>query len=198
MLSEQGLFRLFDADQMEALNCPAGKWTDQQRNHYAIQHETAATLCWALGMTGELTRPDEISPVHLLSPMYSALIANSGEFFEFATLRPREELETTRDVLMLWCARGNMAVAQYRGLPIPDDLGSWSAAAAQLTEYATELKFIRPIDNDFPVASKAFRELSELDSTELLAAVSKRYETLCWLTGQTPAWDQVVHKTAVN
>lgn len=189
ILLDGPVFAMCTSEEREALSAPAGSWDDRTRQQFAIQHEVAATLAWALGVMNQLTAAGAISNVHDLSPIYVKVLTQAQTFLDAAALRGAGELELARDTLTLWCARGQLQIGLKKNLPVPAGHPTWEAAIRQLTSYASELGIARGSD-DFLVGKRLYRDLTELESVELYSGLAKRYETLCWLTGVKPVWEQ--------
>lgn len=186
----------FPPAERDALVCGAGLWEEQQHKKFAIEHEVAATLLWALQMLDALPPPFAVAPGDLTG-VYQRQLRVPGDFVAGARLRSAAQLELARDTLMLWCARGQMYLARsHTATATPLGYSTWDEAIAALVGQAAELKVIRPLQGDFPAGNQPYRELSPNEAAERYSTVAKRYETLCWLTGARPVWEQAADDKA--
>ena len=172
-LEEDGLATGLSARERALLGDPLEEWSDEQRIAAASRGESLGVLLWTLSIVGEVPPWDEPFDAVELAPLGDSL----EELLERSQLRPRDEIERARDLADLWQWR---ATAAGRDL---DVLGGTARAAFDAGDIPA------PIDGDFPLFGKAYRNL-DLDEAALAASIAaERRHALAWLCGQSADWD---------
>ena len=173
-LEEDGLATGLSARERALLGDPLEEWSDEQRITAASRGESLGVLLWTLSIVGEVPPWDEPFDAVELAPLGDSL----EELLERSQLRPRDEIERARDLADLWQWR---ATAAGRDL---DVLGGTARAAFDAGDIPA------PIDGDFPLFGKAYRDL-DLDEAALAASIAaERRHALAWLCGQSADWDR--------
>ena len=174
-LHEDGLSVGLSSRERALLQHPLEEWSEEQRLGAASRGESLGVLLWTLSIVEELPPWDEPFDAVELAPLGDSL----EELLERSQLRGRDEIERARDLAELWQWR---ATAAGRDL---DVLGGTARAAFDAGDIG------EPIDGDFPVFDKAYRDL-DADETALAASIAaERRHALAWLCGQVADWDLV-------
>jgi hypothetical protein len=162
-------------------------WTPREALAASWRNEALGVLLWALGAFDELP-PYDVRFEQL--PSRVPLLVPTADFRHGAALRPPEELERARSDAKLWHWRartgqlGERDHAQVAGV----DADSIARLAIRAHE---EGSIPAPIDGDFPVFGKAYRELDAEQAGELASAALERHYALNWLCGRAADWDKV-------
>ena len=152
---------------------PLEEWSDEQRIGAAGRAESLGVLLWALSVLEEMPPWDEPFDSVEEAPLGETV----DELLERSSLRAREEIERARDIAELWLWR---AAASARDL---DVVGGTARAAFDAGDIPA------PIDGDFPVFEKAYRDLSEDEAMLTRSIAAERRQALAWLCGQAGDWD---------
>lgn len=172
-LYEDGLAVGLSSRERTLLGHPLEEWSEDQRVAASSRGESLGLLLWALSIVAELPPWDEPFDAVELAPLGDSL----EELVERSQLRAKDEIERARDLAELWQWR---ATAAGRDL---DVLGGTARAAFDAGDIS------EPIDGDFPVFDKAYRDL-DADETALAASIAaERRHALAWLCGHAADWD---------
>lgn len=182
LLLNTGFFAEMDGRDKDALAAPVGTWDDATLSSYGIETVKAATLAWTLKETKDIdTSVDEGVR------QYLKLMADAPGFLKRAKLREMSELRAVRDILLPWCARAELYKSEFVDKAPAAPGHSWSELVEELANHAAAIGAINaPLEADFPLGNRPYRELSQQEWSIHRETILARYEILCWLTGTTP------------
>jgi hypothetical protein len=171
--------------------------TERQQVDASWRMEAVQTLMWALGMLPDLPPYDTMASLDLLKQIPSRDVA---VFIQSARLRDQAELDQARNTAEFWHWRSRTRELIERGDALPDDP---KMKAAGFHSYDDIVRFsarngaqegtIPPcVAEDFPAKGKAYRDLTELEWSEVRSITSERHFALNWLCGYAPGnkWDE--------
>lgn len=150
--------------------------------------ESVAVLAWAAGLTDQLPTYELPSPpaeiLALIPEPWDKVEPFRGEL----DLRSEDEVAAARDQAELW---------QWRGQILTAEDGQSLAATPEMRQIIREVAadsaraglFERSIGNDFPVAGRPYRNLTEDERALLTDLASERLRALNWLCGFGASWD---------
>lgn len=172
-LHEDDVIAGFSPDEQQLLAHPIEEWTDEQRIAAASRAESLGVLLWALQIVDVIPPWDEPFDTVEEAPLGE----NVEELLERANLRPLDEIERARDIADLWQWR---AAASSQDIDI---LGGTARAAYEAGD------ILAPIDGDFPMFEKAYRDLADDESALARTIAAERRQALAWLCGQIGSWE---------
>lgn len=156
-------------------------------------------VLWALGLLETLPPVDQEGD--LSQADIEAIEAPS--FLPWARLRSAEAIDLAGRVYDLWHWRGHMSFLEDTGAAFPETeetrsigLRSYDDAYRWVVNEHHAIDVLpAPIDDDFPVLNKAFRDLTEEERVQVGSIVLRRKNALDWLRGwiRVDDWDWVSH-----
>ena len=127
-------------------------------------------------------------------------------FIKSATIRPQTEIDRARDVAELWHWRSRTRQLVEEGRPFSADEPMMKAAGFRSFDDIVRIAAQKahqdgvippPIDLDFPVKGKAYRDLTVDEWSEVRSITTERHFALNWLCGYAPGnrWDETPTET---
>lgn len=116
-------------------------------------------------------------------------------FVRTAKLRPRAEIEAARELAEFWHWRSRTRQLAASGEPPfdppRDGIESYDDIVRLAAKGARRRGDFRPIDDDFPVFGRAYRDISDDQWHEVSSITRERHFALNWLCGLAPrnAWE---------
>lgn len=188
-ISEEGLAVSQSDNEKLLFSKPLGAWDRQDSTNAGWRTESLGTLLWALSFFEELPPYDEgfdqkvvITQVGIGKPM--------EDFLRKARLRERWEIDRARDVAELWHWRSRTTQIQEEGVK-PPKLTFPQIIKIAAEEAYKEESIPKPIENDFPVFGKSYKDLSEEEYAEVSSIAVERHFALNWLSGYSQNWDEI-------
>lgn len=159
--------------------------------------ECIPVLLWSLGLLNKISNYDAQAATSVVDILQ---IEKFEDIRSTAKLRSSEEISGAREVAELWHWRCRTKQLIDRGELFPkelngksqfksfDDIVRFTVKASKKENFPPNLQVI---DEDFGVRSKAVRDLSEQEFSELFSLAAERHFTLNWLCGFAPGnnWD---------
>jgi len=181
-----GLLDLLENREREFMLTGIFETTAQHRIDASWLAESIMCLHWALGLREQIPPYDqEVDPKSNQLPKGE----KARDLVSSATLRPQAEINRQRDLAELchWRCRTHMLLTSKKipdalpdGTPMPEIIRRAAEKAAE------DGAFPKPIDNDFPVYGKAYREVTEEEQSMLTSIAMERHKALNWLCGYAP------------
>jgi hypothetical protein len=194
-LRDLGLWHDMSAKEKALASSTAVSMTHKQHLDAMWRLESAQTLMWALGLLTEMPPYDLHAPSEILKELPSV-----HDLLKAAMLRPQTEIDRARDVAELWHWRSRTRQVIEEGHSFRADeqmkaagIGSFDDIVRFAAKSAHERGDIpAPIDMDFPVKGKAYRELSAQEWSEVNSITMERHVALNWLCGyaRRNLWDE--------
>jgi hypothetical protein len=185
-MSDAGLWDLLEDGEREFMQAGVFETTMQQRVDASWLAESIMCLLWTLGLKEQILPYDhEVDPKSNQFPKG----VKAKDLIRDARLRPEAQIDQQRDwsELWHWRCRTHMLLTTKK---IPDALpnGTSMAEIIRMTaaKAAEDGVFVRPIDGDFPVFGKAYREVSEEQFSLLTSIAMERHKAFNWLCGYAP------------
>ena len=199
-LREQGLWEFLSPSELELSKANGATMTDRQIVNASWRAEAAHTLAWALGL-----RP-EIAPYDTqVRPWQLPVDTDIRSFIAQATLRDRDEIEKARSIAELWHWRSRTRQLIESGTPLTPTrqltdagLHSFDDIVRLTAKHAfANGDLPQPIDEDFPANSKAYRDLTDEEWSDIRSITIERHFGLNWLCGHAPnnEWDETETST---
>ena len=150
--------------------------------------ESVAVMAWAAGLADELPSYELPSPPADILALIPEPWDKVQPFRAAIELRSEEEVAAAREQAELW---------QWRGQILTAEDGQSMAATPEMRQIIREVAadsaraglFERSISNDFPVAGRPYRNLTEDERALLTDLASERLRALNWLCGFGSSWD---------
>ena len=195
MLRGAGLWEKASPKEQEFMSVSGLNITPQQHIDASWRLEAAQVIAWALGFLESIPPYDTKAKQDLIMG-----IGPATEVLELARLRPQPDIDKQRNLAELWHWRSRTRQLIDSGRPFPasddlkakgfssyDDIVRFTAARAAQAGYIPS-----PIDNDFPVMGKAYRDLSSQEWSQLRSLSKERHFALNWMCGYAPGnrWDE--------
>jgi hypothetical protein len=141
---------------------------------------------WALGMLPALPPYDTMADPGLLKQIP---LRDVAAFVQGAHLREQAAIDGARDAAESWHWRSRTRELIERGDAFPDDP---RMKAAGFGCYDDIVRFSACIGEDFPAKGKAYRDLTEIEWSEVRSITAERHYALNWLCGYAPdnKWDE--------
>lgn len=150
--------------------------------------ESVAVMAWAGGLADELPSYELPSPPADILALIPEPWDKVQPFRAAIELRSEEEVAAAREQAELW---------QWRGQILTAEDGQSMAATPEMRQIIREVAadsaraglFERSISNDFPVAGRPYRNLTEDERALLTDLASERLRALNWVCGFGSSWD---------
>ncbi len=192
---DAGLWEYVCLEELELANSTLVTMTLQQQVNAAWRLEAAQVLMWALDLIPALPLYDTRASADLLK-----MIPKLSDLAERATLRGTTTIDKARDLAELWHWRSRTrqlveAGEVFRGSPNAELAGmhTYDDIVRTTARFAAEKNQIaQPIDEDFPVKGKAYRDLTDNEWNEVRSITVERHFALNWLCGYAHGnvWDE--------
>lgn len=199
---ECGLMEELSAWERELAQATPVSMSFQQQRQATWRLEGVLVLMWSLGLVDELPPYGTLAGRSLLRSVPSA---DPGAFVETATLRPREEIEKARTTAELWHWRSRTRQLMESGQILKPDVKMKAAGLHTFDDIVRRTAIVshqkgtipEPVEEDFPVMGKAYRELSPEEWAEVQSMTFERHFALNWLCGRAPNndWDRTPTST---
>jgi Domain of unknown function (DUF4272) len=196
-IRESGLWREFSPLEREYAQTPKGRISSPQWLDACWRVESAQTLMWALKLLSELPAYDIKAD---LEELKAVPCEGPGEFIRSAQLRPQTEIDRARNLAELWHWRSRTRQLVEEGRPFPVDEQMKAAGYRSLDDIVRiaaqkaheDGNMPAPINMDFPVNGKAYRDLTADEWSEITSITRERHFALNWLCGFAPRnrWDK--------
>ena len=150
--------------------------------------ESVAVMAWAAGLADELPSYELPSPPADILALIPEPWDKVQPFRAAIELRGEEEVAAAREQAELW---------QWRGQILTAEDGQSMAATPEMRQIIREVAadsaraglFERSISNDFPVAGRPYRNLTEDERALLTDLASERLRALNWVCSFGASWD---------
>jgi hypothetical protein len=185
-LRSAGLWDHMEKSEQEFMNVGIFETTMRQRVNASWLAESIMCLLWALGCGERVPAYDQQSDPRSNSVLAADLLGGATRQVK---LRPHEEIERERDRAELWhwrCRTHKLLASGQIPDTLPDGTPMMEIIRMTAEKAAEEGVFAQPIGGDFPVFSKAFREVSEDELSLLTSVAMERHKALNWLSGYAP------------
>jgi hypothetical protein len=167
--------------------------TDEQQVQASWRTEALQTLLWSVGLVQEML-PYDTSVSHDILKRFP-----DNEALATSQLRPRDQLERARSTAELWHwrARARRLAEQGKAFPhspqtIKAGIRTFDDVVRITARRAAERGTIpTPIDQDFPLHGKPFRDAPAEEFAVASSIAMERHFALNWLCGFAPGarWD---------
>ena len=174
----------------ELLERPHRAWTSQEIANGVWRQEALAALVWAIDDRYQLPEYDRQVEPSKLQKRLTRLQVSSGK----ATIRKAADIKLARDKAEAWLWRSRTTELQKTGFALPEGL-TFDQLIRVTAKGFEERGFFRSIDGDFPALQKAYRNLSEEESTLLHSIARERLYAFNWLCTRAADWDSVPTST---
>jgi hypothetical protein len=166
--------------------------SEQQIVNASWRAESVMVLMWALGMIPKNPPFDVQASFDLLKQIPHE---NLRAFFSNAKLVSEEEIEGNRSLAELWHwrSRTRRLIEERRPFPVEiPQFKSYDEIVRFTAKAANEKDGLKIIDEDFAVGEKAYRDLTDLEWSQIASIVVERHFALNWLCGYAPdnRWDE--------
>jgi hypothetical protein len=190
-LRTSGLWPLMTPAEQEFAEVTFQDTTPQQRADALWAAESAGVLMWALGLIASMAPYDAQFDLALLK-----LFPQEGapSLVDSTALRPQADISRARAVAELWHWRARTTQLQkehggsYR-VEADATLDDIVRAAAHAAYAKGDIP--SPIGDDFPAHTKAYRDLTDGEWSQIMSIAVERHKALNWLCGYAPGnlWD---------
>ncbi|MBW3542777.1 MAG: DUF4272 domain-containing protein [Planctomycetes bacterium] len=195
-LRDCGLWEHLSPHEQEYAESTMATMTERQQVDASWRMEAALVLMWALGLVPEMPPYDTSADHDLLKEFPKPDVTT---FVRTARLRDLAEIDRARGTAELWHWRSRTRELIERGDAFPADdrvaaagFRSYDDVVRFSAQKAAEKGTMPPcIDDDFPAKGKAYRDLTEMQWSEVRSIANERHHALNWLCGYAPdnRWD---------
>lgn len=184
-----GVNSLLSPDEKKLFEAEPGTWTQQQMFDASWRMESLGVLLWAMGISDEIPPYDvQFSDEEKLEAV--PFLDSIGAFVEGSKIRNKKEIQKARNVAEMWNWRCRVKTLQEEGTVPPPEGSTYEEAIKKSAKNAYRRKDIsKPIDGDFPILGKAFRDLTEEEYPIVSAIAMERHFALNWLCDLSDNWD---------
>jgi hypothetical protein len=184
-LRTSGLWPLMTPQEQEFAAVTFQDTTPQQHADALWSAEAAGVLMWALGLIPSMPQFDTRFDESQLRPFPQEDV---HALVKGAALRPKADVARARDVAQLWHWRSRTAQLQNH---VDEIVRVTAREAHKKGDIPT------PVDGDFPAHAKAYRDLSDLERSQMMSIAMERHRALNWLCGFAPQnrWDETTTGT---
>lgn len=189
-LDSTGIFRHFSKWEKSAMGAKPGTWNGRTLTDAVWRGEALGIILWALKIEKEILPYDTKYLVEDLGTL-AAMMTDVKGFADKAELRDRQEIAIARDVAELWHWRSRTTRVQKEKLIEAPEGYTFPGIIRMACEKAYDDGVIpKPIDDDFPVLGKAYKDLNEDNFNLLTSIAQERHFALNWLCGYSKDWDK--------
>jgi hypothetical protein len=176
-VKKENLLNYLSSEEKESFSKPLGKWADIELVKSIWKTESLGTLLWALSLIPEIPPYDNLFlPERLIEKL--TLFQPKEHFLERVKLRSIEEIKRERDIAEHWFWRLQIFDMEKRNEPLSESI-SFKDIISSVAEKAYLDGYIpKPIDGDFPILGKPFRELTLDEYMTISYIIIERYTTL--------------------
>jgi hypothetical protein len=166
--------------------------TERQIVNASWRMESVLILMWALGIISEMSAFHVQAPLNLLKQIPSENLSN---FFANAKLIGGKIIEQKRSLAELWHWRSRTRRLIEEKTPFPINIPqfkNYDEIVRVSAKAANEKDGLKIIDEDFAVKGKAYRDLTDIEWSEVSSISVERHFVLNWLCGYAPEnrWDE--------
>lgn len=190
---QSGLWQYVTPAERELAATTMVTMTAEQQIHASWRLESAHVLTWALGLTPHLLPFDVQADSELLKEIPSQ---DLPRFFSSARLRDARQIDQARELAELWHWRSRTRQLIEQGDKFPPELQtsppgfkSFDDIVRFTARNLAEEGRMQPLDEDFPVRGKPYRNLSDEEWSEVRSITMERHLALNWLCGYAPGND---------
>ncbi len=187
-LREEHVTPLLTADERRLIETRVGGLAQDIAEDASWRIESVAVLAWAAGLNDELPTYELPSPPAGILALIPEPWDKVQPFRAEIELRGEEEVAAAREQAELWQWRGQLLAG-----PDGDALPATPEMRQIIREVAADSAraglFERSLSNDFPVAGRPYRNLTEDERALLTDLASERLRALNWLCGFGSSWD---------
>lgn len=190
-LRSSGLWEDTSESERAIFECPALELTERQIIDTSWRAESLGCLAWALGLLDRLPAYDTQIDPQLVIPLIP--VEDIGAFVRGAVLRETGEIERARDIAELWHWRSRTRELVEEGHTPPRGQPELDQIVREVVPRAAADGLIpTPIDGDFPVLGRAYRDLPPDEWASVQSIAMERHFALNWLCGYAPGneWDE--------
>lgn len=190
-LRADGLWEDAAESEREIFEQPVGAITERQMINTSWRAEALHCLAWALGLVDGIPDYDTQTDPETLMPLIPT--DDLAGAVRSATLRDAAELSRAREVAELWHWRSRTRQLEQDGYRPRDGQPSLDTIVRNVaSRMAADGLLPTPIDEDFPVLGRAYRDLSADEWASAQSIAMERHFALNWLCGYAPEkeWDE--------
>ncbi|HSW96491.1 MAG TPA: DUF4272 domain-containing protein [Candidatus Saccharimonadales bacterium] len=187
--TKEGLNDYFSNREKELLTKPLENWTDQEIINTSWSSQALGILLWSLSYYESIPLFPKAFTLseNLISKLH--VLHDTKDFFEKARLRNVKEIRMERDNAEHWHWRSRTYSLIKQGKKAPEGLTWDKIISVSANGGYKDGSNPQPIDNDFPVANKAFRDLTLHEYQLMASIIQERHFAFNWLCGYSKNWD---------
>lgn len=186
-LREEHVTPLLTADELRLVETRVGGLSREVAEDGSWRVEAVAVLAWAAGIADDLPTYELPSPPADVLALVPEPWDKVQPFRADIELRAEDEVAAAREEAELWQWRGQLTLSG----------DNTAASVAELRQIIREVAadsaraglFERPIGNDFPVAGRPYRSLTDEERELLTDLATERLRALNWVCGFGASWD---------
>lgn len=181
-LKKEDLLNYLSSEEIDSISKSLGEWNDIELIKSIWKNESLGILLWALSLIPEIPPYDNLFlPERLIERL--TLFRPKEYFLERVSLRDMEEIKRERNIAEHWFWRLQIFDREKEN-ETPAENITFKDIISSVSEKAYLDGYIpKPINGDFPVLGKSFRELTLDEYMKISYIIIERYETLNWLCG---------------
>lgn len=181
-MKKEDLLNYLTSEELESFSKPLGKWDNIEIIKSIWKNESLGTLLWALSLTPQIPPYDNLFvPEKLIENL--TLFRSKEYFLERVELRSEEEIKRERNIAEYWFWRLQVFDMEKRNEGISEKI-NLKEIISSVTEKAYLNGYLpQPIDGDFPIFGKPFRDITLDEYLIISYIIVERYNTLNWICG---------------
>lgn len=181
-MKKEDLLNYLTSEELESFSKPLGKWDKIEIIKSIWKNESLGTLLWALSLTPQIPPYDNLFvPEKLIENL--TLFRSKEYFLERVELRSEEEIKRERNIAEYWFWRLQVFDMEKRNEGISEKI-NLKEIISSVTEKAYLNGYLsQPIDGDFPILGKPFRDITLDEYLIISYIIVERYNTLNWICG---------------
>ena len=194
-VSTSGMSALLSPEEKKLFESEPGTWTQQQMFDTSWRMESLGVLLWAMEISDEIP-PYDVQFSDEVKLEAVPFLDSIEEFVKNAKMRNKKEINKARNVAEMWNWRSCLTILEAEGKVLPPEGSTYAEVIKKAAKNAQRRKDIsKPIDGDFPLMGKAFRDLTEEEYPIVSAIATERHFALNWLCDYSDNWDDTPTET---
>lgn len=187
IITKEGLEAYQSPKEKALINKPIGTWEKQDTISASWRKESLGVLLWSLSVIDEIPPYDQEFDDF---KMVDIVLTNPTiKFYSTVKLRPKVEIQKARDIAEHWHWRSRTTQIIKQGTTPPKGYTFDQIIELSATGGFKDGMNPKPINNDFPLFGKAYKNLTDSEYSVATSIAVERHFGLNWLIGYSKDWD---------
>ncbi len=181
-MKKEDLLSYLTSEELESFSKPLGKWDNIEIIKSIWKNESLGTLLWALSLIPQIPPYDNLFvPERLIENL--TLFRSKEYFLEKVELRSEEEIKRERNIAEYWFWRLQVFDMEKRDEGVSEKINLKDIISSVAEKAYFEGYLPKPIDGDFPILGKPFRDITLDEYLIISYIIVERYNTFNWICG---------------